>query len=379
MKKRSKIILVLLFSVFLSNTIISQETGILKGIVYNKISKKGMPDVQVFIKSLGVGSITDESGLFEIGNIPIGEYIVETKMIGFSGQKNEKVKVDRGIGTTIEFFLESDDFKMDEITVSATTTAKSIKTIGSPVYILGARELEQTDGRNIDEALLTVPGVFTEDRHHGEAAVVSFRGVGLHTHVTRGILVLVDGVPVTEAMGRTTFEGIDMYNTQKIEVLKGPVSALYGPNGITGVINVISKKPKDGIHGGIDASYGSYNTGRLAANINGGANGFNYLVSGNYYNSVGYQDRSDYNSIRAGLKLSKDFKEYGKLRFSTEYNVNSNLSGGPLDSAQFADRSTEATRSFTGSDKKLYRLNLDYVKTWDNNSALIVNTYMRGR
>jgi len=379
MKKYYKILFLSFLSFFLTNVVICQEMGSLKGTIYNKTKNKGMPDVQVVIKKLGLGTITNENGLFEIKNIPVGEYMVETKMIGFASQKKEKVKVVAGINTVLEFSLESDDLTVEEITVSATKTAKSIKTIGSPVYILGTRELEQTDGRNIDEALLTVPGVFTEDRHHGEAAVVSFRGVGLHTHVTRGILVLVDGVAITEAMGRTTFEGIDMYNAQKIEVLKGPVSALYGPNGITGVINVISKKPKDGIHADIDASYGSYNTSRIAANINGGANGFNYLVKGSYYNSVGYQDRSDYSSIRGGLKLSKDLKEYGKLSFSTEYNVNSNLSGGPLDSAQFADRSTEATRNFTGSDKKLYRFNLDYVKAWDNNSALIINTYMRGR
>jgi len=149
-----------------------------------------MPDVQVVIKKLGLGTITNENGLFEIKNIPVGEYMVETKMIGFASQKKEKVKVVAGINTVLEFSLESDDLTVEEITVSATKTAKSIKTIGSPVYILGTRELEQTDGRNIDEALLTVPGVFTEDRHHGEAAVVSFRGVGLHTHVTRGILVV---------------------------------------------------------------------------------------------------------------------------------------------------------------------------------------------
>jgi iron complex outermembrane recepter protein len=379
MKYYCKILYLLLFSFFLTNGLLSQEMGNINGIVYNKVTKEGIPDVQVFIKTLGMVAISTEDGLFELKDIPEGVYVVETKAIGFVGQKNESIKVLAGQSTKIEFILETDDLVVDEITVSATKTAKSIKSIGSPVHILGQRELEQTEGRNIDEALLTVPGVFSEDRHHGEAAVVSFRGVGLHTHVTRGILVLVDGVPITEAMGRTTFEGIDMYNAEKVEVLKGPVSALYGPNGITGVINVISKKPKDGIHGGIDASYGSYNTSRIAANINGGANGFNYLIKGSYYNSVGYQDRSDYSSARGGLKFSKDFKKYGKLAFSAEYNSNSDLSGGPLDSAQFVERSTEATLNFTGSDKKLYRLNLDYVKTWDNSSALVVNTYIRGR
>ncbi len=119
-----------------------------------------------------------------------------------------------------------------------------------------------------------MPGVFTEDRHHGESNVVSFRGIGLHTHVTRGILVLVDGVPVNEADGRTSFEGIDMENAESIEVLKGPVSAMYGPNGITGVINIKEVEPKKGFHGGIRGSKGSYNTQKISVNINGGTDDF---------------------------------------------------------------------------------------------------------
>ena len=127
----------------------------------------------------------------------------------------------------------------DEIIVTATKT--KMKDVSASAYVITKEDIEQTNSRNIQEALEKIPGIFTEDKFHGEYNVISFRGAGLHSHVTRGILVLLDGIPINEATGRVDFEGIDLENVEKIEVLKGPVSALYGPNGITGVINIITK------------------------------------------------------------------------------------------------------------------------------------------
>ena len=65
MKKYYKILYLIFFSFLITNVVIGQETGSIKGTVYNKTTKNGMPDVQVFIKDLGVGSTTNENGLFE--------------------------------------------------------------------------------------------------------------------------------------------------------------------------------------------------------------------------------------------------------------------------------------------------------------------------
>ncbi len=378
--KRYIITLSLLLLTFASSiTAFAQDKGAIKGTVFNKESGKKMTDVQVVIKKLGVGTITDANGYFELKNIPEGEYVVETKYIGYASSKHEKVKVTAGKTTTLTFYLVEDDLTVDEITISATKTDKNVKAIGSPIYVINPKRIEQTNGRNISEALMEIPGVFTEDTQHSEASVVSFRGVGLHTYVTRGILVLVDGIPITEAMGRTSFEGIDMQNAEKIEVLKGPVSALYGPNGLTGVINVIEKKPQDGLHGDFEGLVGSYGTYKVGGNLNGGKNGFNYLVKANYYSSDGYRDHSAYTSTHLGTKLSKDLKQIGKLRFTFDYSLSDSELAGSIDSITFIEEPTTADRMWAGYDKKLYRAYLDYVKTWGNNSVLSVDVYTRGR
>jgi len=357
---------------------VGQNNGTLKGKVSDAETGQSISNAQIHIEEIHKGAVTSADGSYIIKDILPGKYTVELKALGYSGIKKEVV-IETGKTTELSFDIEMTPVTFNEVTISATKLSTTINKIGSPVYLIGNRVIEETERRNIEESLFRVPGVFTEDRHHGEANVVSFRGIGLHTHVTRGILVLVDGVPVNEADGRTSFEGIDMENAKSIEVLKGPVSAMYGPNGITGVINIKEIEPKKGFHGRITARVGSYNTQKIAGNINGGTDDFKYMVKGGYYTSEGYQDRSAYSSARAGVKISNNFHKAGKVTFTADYIQTSGESSGPLDSAQFADRSRISTNKFTGSDKNLHRINLIYNKAFSSSTDFQVNAYQRGR
>lgn len=368
--------LLLVFSVYLSA---AQETGGIQGTVTDAETGKTINSVEIIIDQTSQGTVTSQDGVFEFHNLKPGFYTLQTYMLGYSPKKSSKIKVETGKITKVHFTLTTKNVKLNEVTISASKTEKTARAIGSPVYVIPKQHIEQTNSRNISEALISIPGVFTEDKGNSEASVVSFRGVGLHTYVTRGILVLVDGIPITEAMGRTSFEGIDMQNAEKIEILKGPVSALYGPNGLSGVINVIEKKPKDGIHGNFEGLLGSYGTSKISTNINGGKNGFNYLVKANHYKTDGYRDHSAYNSTHLGVKLTKDFNKAGKLKFTYDYSLSDSETSGSLDSITFVEDPTAADRKFAGYDKKLYRAYLVYTKRWNNNSILNTDIYTRGR
>ena len=76
---------------------------------------------------------------------------------------------------------------LGEVTVTATKMEKKVKDVPAPIYVITEEDIKQTDARNIEEVLQRVPGVFTQDKYHAEYNVVTFRGVSLHTHVTRGI------------------------------------------------------------------------------------------------------------------------------------------------------------------------------------------------
>ena len=365
---------------FVSNDIIAQNAGTISGTVTDQKTGKPLQHVEVYIHHLKIGSVSDSRGNFVLNNVPAGKHAVEAKLLGYFPKHIEGVEVKAGETTSLKIKMEMTSITFDEVEISATKIPQTVRTVSSPVYVIGKKSLDlTTERRNVGEAMLSIPGVFTEDRRHGEANVISFRGVGLHTYVTRGILVLVDGVPITEASGRTLFEGVDMDHAEKIEVLKGPVSALYGPNGITGVINIIEKSPEEGFHGDFSGAYVSYNYQKFSGNVNGGKGKFRYLMKGGYYHTDGYQDRTEYTSGRAGIKLIEDLGKGGKFQFTGDYSKDTSQSGGPLDSLQFVQRSREATRKFTGWTNEIYRFNLHYDKQFGTNSDLFVNTYYSGR
>ncbi len=379
MKMVNRIMIVGLF-LFMWNGIMAQSLGTITGIVIDQETGKPLQHVEVYIRHLKMGSVSDSHGAFVIKNVPVGKHTVEAKLLGYFPKHMEDVQVNTGETTTLNIKMEMTSITFNEVEISATKISQTVRTISSPVYLIDKKSLDlTTERRNIGEAMISIPGVFTEDRRHGEANVISFRGVGLHTYVTRGILVLVDGVPITEASGRTLFEGVDMDHAEKIEVLKGPVSALYGPNGITGVINVIEKSPEEGLHGNITGTYGSYNYQKFSGNVNGGKGKFRYLAKGGYYHIDGYQDRSEYTSGRAGIKLIEDLGKGGKFQFTGDYTKDTSQSGGPLDSLQFVERAREATRKFTGWTNEIYRFNLHYDKQFGTKSDLFVNSYYSGR
>ncbi len=372
-----KIYKITLYLILFSITAIAQNSGNIKGVVIVEETGKGLPIAEILVLETSQGTVVSENGTFELRNIKPGPYTLVSYALGYVTDTLLNVRVESKKTTRVKFSMRIDNIRLEEVTVSATKIQKTIDKIGSSVYLIGRKEIERTEGRNIEEALIRVPGVFTEDRYHNETNLVSFRGVGLHSHVTRGILVLVDGVSLTEAMGRTDFEGVDLENAEKIEILKGPVSALYGPNGITGVINVVEKIPKEGIQGKAKVSFGSYNSSTFSGDINGGKNGFRYLVKGKYFNTDGYLDRSNSNSTRVGLKLIQQFEKSRKLQFTTDYISSEMDLPGTLNQEQFDDRSTMASNLFAGFNRDVLRTNLVYTKSWEKNVNLYGNLYYR--
>ncbi|MDY6856406.1 MAG: TonB-dependent receptor [Thermodesulfobacteriota bacterium] len=268
---------------------------------------------------------------------------------------------------------------LDEIVVTATKMEKKVKDIPVPIYIVTEEDIKQTDTRNIEEALQKVPGLFTEDKYHTEYNVISFRGIGLHSHVTRGILVLEDGIPINEAMGRVDFEGIDFENVEKIEVLKGPVSALYGPNGISGVINIITKKTPVEFESGIETSVGSFDTEKIIVNGGGRIGELGLRLNAKHYFTHGYRKHNSYKTDKFNTKLDTDLYDYGELSLSMDYITSEKDIAGPLDKEQYEIRSRDNTKNFAYSDIDLMRIGITHKKTWGKLFDLTTNLYTRNK
>jgi len=355
------------------------NTGKISGTVIDSKTNEAIIGVQVYIKELSVGSTTMNNGSFVIDKVSKGIFDVQVKMIGYEIVLLEDVSVEVNKSTELNIKLSPTSYETGDVVVAASKMNSLVKDIPSAVYVIDKEEIEFSENRNIQDVLKKVSGVFTEDRRHQESNLISFRGIGLHSHVTRGILVLVDGISINEAMGRTSFEGIDLENAESVEVLKGPVSALYGPNGITGVINVVSKEPSNEFKSNISASYGSYNSQRLSGSVGGGIGAFNLGITGTHYTTDGYLDRTDYASDKIGAKLNTNHDYWGQFNLSANYIHSDSKNGGTLDSTQFANRETTTSNKFTGSIKDLTRFTVAHQKFWGAKTHLNTNVYYRSR
>lgn len=173
----------------------------------------------------------------------------------------------------------------NEIIVSATRIETPVESLASSVSITTAAELENTKVRTLPEALQMMPGVsMSSSGGPGRQASVYLRGAKpQHT------LILVDGVRMN---GQLDLAGYDMTNFQlldieRIEILKGPQSTLYGSDAMAGVIHIITRKGRGRPAPYIDAEIGSFETYRAATGVSGGTDALNYSASISYYEQAG--------------------------------------------------------------------------------------------
>ncbi len=355
----------------------SSWSATLTGIVTDETTKEPLAGAQVYLEQLQIGATTDTDGYFTIENVPVGQHVLVVEMLGYRQYRTPVTLDDPAASEQLTIALQPTIYNGAEVIVEASKMGQAVEDIPAATYVVGLNVLRQTDSRNIEELAQVIPGIFTEDRFHTGYNNVSFRGVGLHSHVTRGILVLVDGIPVNEAMGRVDFEQINYDNLERVEVIKGPVSALYGPNGVTGVINMVTRTPSTDPSGSIRLTVGSYNTRNISGRFTGKWQQYGYNFHYNYYSSDGYRERNAYFNRNVGAKFRADYQRLGSFIFSTEYsNVNTDYPG-TLTLEQFNNRVTEATRLYTGSHKEFVTAGLVHRKFWSVTTSLETSIYGR--
>ncbi|MGD9898733.1 MAG: TonB-dependent receptor, partial [Calditrichaceae bacterium] len=363
---------------FFANMVFAQESGVIMGNVNDIVTKTVLQEAQIYIEGEYLGDVSDYAGNYEIRNVKPGVYTVEALLIGYEKVTKKNIRVVAGETTTINFSLSPTIYESEgRVVVTATKMEKEIKDIPASVYLVSMDDIKQAEMRNVETMLQKIPGVFTEDRFHSEYNVVSFRGVGLHSHVTRGILVLVDGISINEAMGRVDFEGIDLGNIEKIEVLKGPVSALYGPNGITGVINIVTKKAPEKFESKIESSFGAYDLRKFTMSAGGKLGQYGVYLSASDHSTNGYRDRNSYNADKFAAKLQADYERFGNMMLSLDYIQSDTDFPGPLSKDEFETRTIESSSKFAGSKKEMFRMGITHKKHFESGFDLNTNLFFR--
>lgn len=282
-----------LFIFILSIITLSTSAQIkISGTIKDAETNLPLSNVNIIISALQTGSTTNDSGYYLIHNIPEGKHELKIQHIGYK-TKTTVIKCETGKNLKKNFELEKDINQFDEIVITATRNEQHLANIPNKIHIINSKKIEAVPMLNIDDAFKISSGI-NIDRPFGIFAAkstVTMRGLS-GTEQGR-TLVLVDGIPVNKTDdGTVNFNMVDLEKSNKIEILKGPASALYGGNAMGGAINIISPKSEKKLEGTIYTKYSTYNTLQSGATLRGKINlkqNFMYCgVNGNYAQSDGY-------------------------------------------------------------------------------------------
>ena len=233
-------------------------------------------------------------------------------------------------------FAQSFDRQIDEIVVTGSNGAVGRNLQPYTVSTVTAAQIESTGKGQLLSALSgPVPGLFITERNilgfgisNGGAGGIKIRGVG--GSPTNAVLMMVDGQP--QFAGIFSHHVADFYTTEyveRVEVLRGPGSVLYGSNAMGGVINVITKESaREGSFTTLSTEYGSYNTWRSSATNMSRVGKFSSLVSLTYDRTDGTEENFDFNQKSLYAKVGYDISREWSAR--ADYSLTGSIGNDPI-------------------------------------------------
>lgn len=252
---------------------------------------------------------------------------------------------------------------IDEITVTATRTPRESAEATATTEVATEKDIEATRGNNIGEALRELPGVQAESSNGAYDTHIIIRGAGAKAlYGVREIKIMVDGVPITDPDSLTRLDMVDTSLIERIEVVKGPNSTLYGANAAGGVINIITKNPFDEPGVSLKVDYGSFNSQDYHLQYAGASGPVGYLLSGTRRSTDSWRDGNDFESNQFNGRMVWMIDDASDLELSLSYSDAELQLPGKLTKAQFEADATQRTSEWVnmGRDSQVGRLGLSY-------------------
>lgn len=224
------------FILFFINVIAFAQEGKLSG----QISGSGVPvpAVTVSVPELNILIAANENGNYQINNIPYGTYKVTFSFIGFETQK-QKITINKP-ATVLNVQLKESNTALDEVVI--TGTMREVRRADSPVpvEIITPKLFKKNPTTSLFEAVGMVNGV----QPQLNCNVCNTGDIHINGMEGPYTLILIDGMPIVSALSTVYgLNGIPNSLVERIEVVKGPASSLYGSEAMGGIINVITKNP----------------------------------------------------------------------------------------------------------------------------------------
>lgn len=359
----------------------------LSGRITNKITGHAIVGANIYIEDLKTGIITDSEGNYLLKNIHHGTYTIVVRALGYAPiTKYARLKGEE----TYDFAMETAQFETPEVVVTGNAMATGMRNTPQPVTEVSHQYLLRTSATNIIDAIANIPGVSAISDGQSISKPV-IRGLGYNRVVTINDGVRQEGQQWGDEFGIE----VDPDAVDRVEILKGPASLVYGSDAVSGVVNLLPERtaPEGKILGDILYNYQDNNgLSNISGHITGNVHGITFsgrissIMAHAYQNKYdGYVFNSQFSNFSfngaVGLHRKWGFSE---LRFSY-FNLKTGIVEGERDEATgkfvrqvgFDTASHEPiTQIATNQELKSYTpflINQDvkhYKLTWDNSLAV---------
>ena len=201
----------------------------------------------------------------------------------------------------------AENINLDEVVISASRINETLNTTLRDVSVINREEIERAGQSTLVEILQKQPGIeISNAGGAGKASAIFMRGTN-----TNHVLVLIDGIRVNSAtLGTTTFENLPVALIEKIEIVRGPATSLYGQDAIGGVIQIFTKKGKGAPKFYAGVGYGTYDTKTAQAGVHGQIGDTSFALG------VSSLDTDGFSALKTNNSNLNDKDGYRNLSFT---------------------------------------------------------------
>ena len=341
-----------------------------KGKLIDELTNEPIIGAIVQLKNKEIKTLSDYKGFFNLeGNFNENDSIV----FSIYGYENLIVKYDHGSKV---YSMKYSVLQLEPITVTGNRKESSRENTPVAISKLTPKQIDETKATSVFEIINKTPGVNMVNLGNEQHMMSIRQPMNTNSY----FLYLEDGIPVRPlgVFNHNALLEINQFTINSIEVVKGPVSSVYGAEAIGGVVNFISQKPTAIPSAKVGLQFDQFGYKRLQFGAGGKIKKFGIYVGGiTSQQTNSWMTFSDYQKTSVNVRMDYQFSEKTRLIGSVVYSDYYSDMSGSVDSIAFYNRTYKSTTDFTYRKSKAMRSRLTFEHDWKNGSNSSVTMFQR--